>query len=173
MNELQRMIDEVDLDNLEHTHIYKGIVAHVFHRMITERNFSNKYLYDFICKYWSDIENGDHLDYLAYYLEQLRYGFCNYDIENQLRKQLNKQIDDEGYITIYRGFNKYSREEGNSYTLSKDKAIWFSRRFSKENEAGHVNKYKIHIDNVLAFITDRGEAEIVAMPYDVISIELI
>lgn len=168
---LQNMIDEVDLDDLENTHVYKGIVVHVLQRMLEERDFSDKYLYDFICEYWSSIENGEHLEYLAYYLEQLRYGFCSYSIEKQLRKQLKKQIDKDGYITVYRGFNDYSREDGNSYTLSRNIAIWYSMRFS-ENVC-YVNKYKIHIEDVLAFITDRNEAEIVASPDAVILLETI
>jgi hypothetical protein len=80
-------------------------------------------------------------------------------------------MDSEGYITIYRGFNDYSREDGNSYTLSKEKAIWFAKRFSED--VCYVNKYKLHITDVLAFITNRGEAEIVAMPDDVILLETI
>ena len=62
-----------------------------------------------------------------------------------------------------------TREEGNSYTLSKEKAIWFANRFGKGK--GYVNKYKIHIKHILAFITDRNEAEIVALPEDVILLE--
>ena len=170
---LQKMIEEVDLDDLDNTHIYKEIVVHVLERMITERDFSDKYLYDFICEYWSSIENGEHLEYLAYYLEQLRYGSCSYSIEEQLKKRLAKQMDSEGYITIYRGFSDKTRNEGNSYTLSKNIAIWFSKRFSKESEASYVNKYKIHIYDVLAFITNRNEAEIVALPDDVILLETI
>ena len=83
--------------------------------------------------------------------------------------QLKKQIDSDGYITIYRGFNKYSRENGNSFTLSKKVAIKFSNRWGEDE--GYVNKYQIHIDDVVAFITDRTEAEIVADPDDVIFLE--
>jgi hypothetical protein len=166
---LQNMIDEVDLDNLGERHIYKGIVAHVLKRMLEERDFSDKYMYDFICEHWSSIENGDHLEYLAYYLEEFRYGLYGWLIEKQLRKQLKKQIDKDGYITIYRGFNDYSREDGNSYTLSRNVAIWYSMRFAEE--ISYVNTYKIHIDDVLAFITDRNEAEIIASPDAVILLE--
>lgn len=159
----------IDLDNLDKYYIDKQMIVPVLERMLEERDFSNKYIYDYICKYWSRIENGDDLETLADYL------YCNktYDEYKVLKKRLAKQMDKEGYITIYRGFNDYSREDGNSYTLSKEKAIWFSKRFSKESEASYVNKYKIHIYDVLAFITNRGEAEIVAMPEDVILLETI
>jgi hypothetical protein len=127
--------------------------------------FSDKYRYDFICEHWISIEDGRILEELAWHLQQL----INRTIEKQLKKRLAKQTDKDGYITIYRGFNDRSREDGNSYTLSRNVAIWFSRRFAKE--ISYVNTYKIHIDNVLAFITERNEAEIIAMPEDVILLE--
>ena len=129
--------------------------------------FSDKYRYDFICEHWISIEDGRILEELAWHLQQL----INRTTEKQLKKRLAKQTDKDGYITIYRGFNDRSREDGNSYTLSRNVAIWFSRRFAKESGASYVNTYKIHIDNVLAFITGRNEAEIIAMPEDVILLE--
>ena len=164
---LDKKISNVDLDNLDNHYIDKDMVVPVLERMLEERNFSDKYLYDYICDHWCRIENGYDLETLAEYL----CCYKSYDDYKTLKKRLKKQIDDKGYITIYRGFNDYSREDGNSYTLSLDKAIWFSRRFAEE--VSYVNTYKIHIYDVLAFITDRNEAEIVAMPDDVILLETI
>ena len=166
---LQIRLDRIDLDNLDKHYIDKQMVIPVLERMLKERDFSNKYIYDYICKHWSKIENGYDLELLADCL----FWKKTYDEDKVLKKRLKKQMDSEGYITIYRGFNDYSREDGNSYTLSKEKAIWFSKRFSKESEASYVNKYKIHITDVLAFITNRGEAEIVALPDSVILLETI
>lgn len=164
---LQIRLDRIDLDNLDEHYIDKQMVVPVLERMLKERDFSNKYIYDYICEHWSKIENGYDLELLADCL----YWKKTYNEYKVLRKQLKKQMDEDGYITVYRGFNDYSREDGNSYTLSKEKAIWFAKRFSKD--VCYVNKYKIHIDDVLAFITNRGEAEIVAMPDDVILLETI
>ena len=131
---------------------------------------SDKDIYDFICEEWHRVENGTDLEDLFCYLYDSRYSFsCRQGIAKQLKKQLKKQIDSDGYITIYRGFNKYSRENGNSFTLSKKVAIKFSNRWGEDE--GYVNKYQIHIDDVVAFITDRTEAEIVADPDDVIFLE--
>ena len=162
---LQKKLESIDLDNLDKHYIDKELVVPVLERMIYERDFSNKYIYDYICKHWSKIENGYDLELLADYL----YWNKTYDEYKVLKKRLKKQIDNKGYITIYRGYNDYSRDKGNSYTLSKEKAIWFSRRFSKD--VCYVNKYKIHIRHILAFITNRNEAEIVALPEDVILLE--
>lgn len=150
-------------------HIYKTKVVPVVIEMINDGDFTVECIYDFICYYWSSIENGRDLGILADYLEQCHW--YEKDIKTTLKRRLKKQADNKGYITIYRGFSDHNREEGNSYTLSLDKAIWFSRRFAKE--VSYVKKYKIHISHVLAFITNRNEAEIVADPYDVILLETI
>ena len=131
---------------------------------------SDKDVYNFICKHWNRVEDGNDLETLFCYLCDSRYSFsCRKEITKQLKKQLKKQIDSNGYITIYRGFNKHSRENGNSFTLSKKVAIKFSNRWGKDE--GYVNKYKIHINDVVAFITARTEAEIIADPDYVIFLE--
>ena len=134
-----------------------------------DNSFSDKYRYNFICEHWSSLEDGHVLEELAWYMEAYRYGCCENDVTRQLKRQLKKQMDKDGYITVYRGFHDYTNEEGHSYTLSRNVAIWFSRRFSKE--ISYVNTYKIHIDDVFAFITNRGEAEIIASPDAVILLE--
>lgn len=150
-------------------------VVSVLEGMLEQGNFTSRFLYDFICEYWSLIENGYDLEELCEYLIEFRYcSSCCVELTKQLKKQLKKQMDTDGYLTIFRGFNHMSREDGNSFTLSKAKAIWFANRYaSMGKEKGYVNKYKIHISDVLAFITDRKEAEIVAWPDDVILLEQI
>lgn len=151
-------------------YVYKRDVVPVLEKMIDEGTYSNKYLYDFICEHWSSIEDGYDLETLFEHLDFFRFNYkCRKEITKQLKKQLKKQIDTDGYVTVYRGFNKYSREDGNSFTLSKDVAIYFSNRWGK-NE-GYVNKYKVHIKNVVAFITDRNEAEIIVDPDNIILLE--
>jgi hypothetical protein len=67
-------------------------------------------------------------------------------------------------ITVYRGFIG-RRGRGLSWTTSREKAIWFAKRFAEVNEGtsqvmtGVVNK-----SDVLAFFTRRKESEIVVDP---------
>lgn len=142
-------------------------VVPLLEEMLEEESYSPKELYDFISEHWCKVEDGDDLEKLFYYLYDCRFvSSYRCEIREQLKRQLKKQMDAKGYITIYRGFNEYSREDGNSFTLSKDVAIRFSNRWGEDK--GYVNKYKIHINRVMAFITDRNEAEIIADPDDVI-----
>lgn len=68
--------------------------------------------------------------------------------------------DEDGYLTIYRGVGKSSTntEDAYSWTLSPQTALSFASKFSV-NE-GTVLKARIHIDNVIDYIDDRNEKEI-------------
>ncbi len=154
-------------------YIQRHMVWPIIEEMLCDKDeiFTDRHMYDFICEYWDWVEDGNHYAKMADVLSELRYGYEESVIDKQLKKRLVKQIDKDGYITIYRGYNSTSRENGNSYTLSRDVAIWFANRF--KTNVRYVNTYRIHIDNVLAFITKRKEAEIVALPEDVILLETI
>ena len=62
-------------------------------------------------------------------------------------------------ITIYRGVGDSNFKNGISWTLDKDKAIWFSNRFNYEDR--HVYKATIHKEDILAYIDERNEKEII------------
>lgn len=165
---VSKIKEELQGKDADVPYIQRSMVLPVLEELCYDDYFSDEYIYNYIYENWSFVENGCDLKQIAEYLYDYRYGDCSDKIQKQLKKRLKKQTDKDGYITIYRGFNGRNREDGNSYTLSKEKAIWFANRFRKES---YVNKYKIHIRDVLAFITDRNEAEIVALPEDVILLE--
>lgn len=74
-----------------------------------------------------------------------------------IKKELKKHIlDDE--VTIYRGFNSRSREDGTSFTLSKSVAEFFSNRLSNFNSrVGYVCEYKVKVEDILAYIPSEKE----------------
>lgn len=68
-------------------------------------------------------------------------------------------------LEVYRGIGHKEYVDGFSWTVDKDKAIWFARRFAGTGGrqpylvTGTVSK-----EDVLAHFLGRGEAEIVALP---------
>lgn len=60
------------------------------------------------------------------------------------------------YIEVYRGVNSKNREDGLSYTFDLKVAKFFANRWC---DSGRVNKYKVPIDDVVAYINN-GEDEI-------------
>lgn len=101
------------------------------------------------------------------------YGFqkLNKDIVEQAFK-LNKDksfketlsTNKQGYLTVYRGMGESSTsiESAYSWTLSLAIASNFAAKFSMKG--GKVVKANIHIDNVIDYITDRREAEVLLFP---------
>jgi hypothetical protein len=71
---------------------------------------------------------------------------------------------------VYRGCSAAYTWEGLSWTLDKDKALWFAHRFSKREGvviAGEVKK-----QDVLAYLGGRGEKEILVHWSDVEEVEI-
>lgn len=77
------------------------------------------------------------------------------------REKLKDKLNDEGKLEIYRGETSKStsyKNGGISWTISKDKAEWFAKRF---NSNGCVYKLEVNLEDVLAFLECRDEDEII------------
>jgi len=73
-------------------------------------------------------------------------------------------------VDIYRGYNGSKQGTlGLSWTLSRDKALWFARRFGEDNPI--IATATCKRDSILAYFHARGEQEIVIDPLDVQIIE--
>ena len=70
-------------------------------------------------------------------------------------------------ITVYRGINtKYSEKRGLSWTIDKDRAIWFATRTGKtENSKLYTSKVKK--EDIYCYLSDRGESEVVVDIYHI------
>jgi hypothetical protein len=67
-------------------------------------------------------------------------------------------------ITVYRGYLEGKNKNGFSYTLSKSKAEWFSRRFNKAmKRKSKVLTRRILKSKVFAYKSARGEEEIIIL----------
>jgi hypothetical protein len=66
-------------------------------------------------------------------------------------------------LTIYRGCIRRQNEDGMSWTLDKDKAAWFSKRFACKGESACVLEKTIQKKNVFAYLTGRGESEVIIL----------
>ena len=61
-------------------------------------------------------------------------------------------------ITAYRGYAPNQNENGISYTLDKNKAEWFAKRYWKKN--GEVKEITITKNKVFAYISTRDEKKL-------------
>lgn len=67
-------------------------------------------------------------------------------------------------VTIYRGFTHNGGEKGLSWTLDRKMALFFARRFGASSR---IATGRIAKDKILAYLSGRGEAEIIAFYSDV------
>ena len=65
-------------------------------------------------------------------------------------------------FAVYRGYEKGKNFEGLSYTLDKDKAEWFSRRFCRAWK-GRVRKRIVKKAGVFAYTDARNEKEVIIL----------
>lgn len=134
---------------------YYGYFLNAFYEMMDE--LPKDIIWNCFEHLWTDSE------YLNGHIEKsilLDFFLTNPDIAKQ-KKELVPNLDKDGFLTVYRGESSKSKSykrEAISWTTSLDKAIWFSNRFS---DKGTVYRARVHIDNVLAYITTRSEEEII------------
>ncbi len=72
-------------------------------------------------------------------------------------------------VTIYCGTCKNAEKDEISWTLNKDIAIWYAKRYKD----GAIYKAELDSRNILYYIPDRGEEEVIVAPTEIRKIEQI
>lgn len=83
-------------------------------------------------------------------------------------KKKLKELPNE--LIVYRGLQHGAKVRALSWTLSKEVAIWFAKRFDRK---GTLYQGKIKKKDIFAYFIGRGEEEIVLNPYKLHKIEVI
>ncbi|GAA0082862.1 hypothetical protein [Clostridium sp. CTA-6] len=109
------------------------------------------------------------------------YTSCEYGFNNLSREFLEEIFEynkadknwfDDDIIAIYRGEGSLSTHYNKAYswTVNIDVARWFAERFNKN---GKVYKGYIRQQDILDYLGDRNEKEVLAFPEDVFDVEQI
>lgn len=125
-----------------------------FYHMMNNEHFSDRAMYDYAKDAYSSIECDYGYDLLFKGMEY--YMSKDITIKDEISKALQGHLNGS-VLVAYRGFNSKNRIDGLSFTLDKEVAKFFAKRWG---EGGYVNKYEVNIDDVIAFI-DNGEKEII------------
>ncbi len=76
-------------------------------------------------------------------------------------------------IEVWRGVGCRAAVEGMSWTVDRDRGVWFARRFAAmEGRRAILVRGTVPRNAVLAHLRGRGESEIVADPDDVAVVEV-
>jgi hypothetical protein len=79
------------------------------------------------------------------------------------KESFNKLPDD---LIIYRGFKDENGENGFSWTLSVEKAIWFADRFGNSDNS-YVASATVNKNNIIGYTDSRNEDEIIVTPENI------
>lgn len=129
-------------------------------------------------KHFDEIPFDQKYDVFRQIYRNSEYGFHDFDPElleqifdsrslskewEQDMQELRSLADKDGFITIYRGEGERSQpiEEALSWSLSKDMAIFFATRFAP---TGILYEGKIEVDDVLDYMHNRDEEEVLVEP---------
>lgn len=112
---------------------------------------------EFLVELWTSMEypnvdnNVTRREFISYWKKvDTKYIYSKEDIE------LLDSLPEE--FSIYRGLMPRAKKEALSWTLDLDKAIWFAKRF---NNHGKVYEAKVKKEDILSYLSNRGESEIV------------
>lgn len=70
-------------------------------------------------------------------------------------------------LTIYRGFAVDGRDAGLSWSLNRERAVWFARRLASDEQVPRLVTGTVDKSDVIAHFLGRGEEEIVVLPENV------
>jgi hypothetical protein len=136
---------------------------------------SNKYVLNVFHDAYEEIPVEQKYKVFRATYTQMEYGFQAFKPEileevltmnNDTSFKEELKVDKEGYVTVYRGEGSKSRgiEEAYSWSTEERVAKFFAYRFDKK---GKIYQGKVHIDDIVDFIDDRNESEILVIPENV------
>lgn len=121
-------------------------------KLVLSMKFSNMAIYKYLVDSYSYIEDG--YEYMYIFLENM-WSVIKDEVLEIVKKDLKEyQNIDYDKVLVYRGFNKYSREDGVSYTFNYKTAKFFADRWDSQ---GYVNMYEVDVKDILAYIHHEEE----------------
>lgn len=92
------------------------------------------------------------------------------EVQNKIGMKLLSNTDNEGFVRIYRGTEGESTPstEAFSWTTNYNVALRFAAWYGIE---GSVHTGKVHINNVIDFLQDRNEFEVIVDPKNIVDFQ--
>ncbi|MGF7058651.1 hypothetical protein [Brassicibacter mesophilus] len=178
-----------DLDTLKQYNIYESILfeKEKINNIIKKKEFEDLFFMidkQFLFKAYEDLFNKipDNIKFPCFRIVYMRseYGFAELNSDfikkvfsYQNDKEFLKELDFDGddYLTVYRGEGSQSNTVDNafSWSIDEESALFFANRFGEDN--ARLYTAKIHKDNIIDYITQRNEEEILLLPEHLEDIE--
>jgi hypothetical protein len=98
----------------------------------------------------------------AKWLELFR--FAHGALGHPLVDSSGEPLPEGDVLEAWRGVSVVAGGRGMSWTLSRDRAIWFANRWLVDGESPHLFRTEVQRENVLAFFVSREEVEVIVDP---------
>jgi hypothetical protein len=137
--------------------------------LINEFGVSGKDLWPVVGEVWSDTES------VRFEGDAWRTIWCTNCPDREwamAREEFERLNMVPEQLEIWRGVNHEDAVRSLSWTLDRDVAVWFARRFAAVHDPVLLARGWVSKRNVLAYLTGRSEAEIVVLPENVREIEV-
>ena len=137
---------------------------------------------DFYIQSFNDIPDDQKYDCFEDIYSRSEYGFSSLNkkfflniFKYKSKENLSENIkpDANGLVKIYRGQNTKSThyKKAFSWTIDKEKAIFFATRF--DEYGGELYEAMVKFEDILAYIDRRGESEVIIDPVCLIDVKKI
>ncbi|CAM6053398.1 unnamed protein product [Sphagnum tenellum] len=75
-------------------------------------------------------------------------------------------------VKVWRGATHKNVANGLSWTIDKNKAEWFARRFSNPDRPSYIASGRVTRNNILAYFGGRNEKEVIIIPEHVMNVKV-
>lgn len=162
ISDLEKMQDYKDYFDILPKHIKMKNGRYVLFFTRYWDKIPEKFFYDLYKEILCDSRRNDYFKELFnIQLEKYIKKFNKHDtVEND---KLKSMLDDDGYLTVYRGHSSYYLRNTASWTLNKDFAFWFGKRIAllHKTDGYYIYQGKVKLEDILAYVTKKNEEEIV------------
>jgi hypothetical protein len=160
--DVKKFLDSKDYDRL-FTFMDKKILIPSFIKMYDDIPDKDKY------EIFKDLYVRSEYGFQSFPIEIIKDCFSRRKLSSEWKKRIEEfsktvKLNADGAFTVYRGENVDSAkgDDAFSWTLNKKTAKFFADRFSKGS--GRITEKTIKPEEVIDFLEDRGEAEIILFP---------
>jgi len=174
-NELSKMSEDYDFMSIVSKFTAGNSAGLIHYFMCMWQDIPNRFFYETYIYVLSYAPTSDYsFLFTPKVLDKVYANNNQFISENQ---DLIDKLDADGYLTIYHGHTKNTYENSNSWTLEPEIAHFFGCRNASGKMRGFqvkndLEKYcvvtgKVKLENVIAYISDRSEEEIVVLSANV------
>ena len=128
-----------------------------------QRHLADEDYWELLASIWTDSDNiREQKDEWRWMLDENRDPTLRHLLMTEWEREALAAMPES--FPVYRGYSHVDAAKGLSWTVDRERGLWFARRFASETKTPMLASGTISRGDVIAFFTGRGENEIVALP---------